>query len=167
MLRNSVVVLIAVLFVQCASISSEKSSNNEVLDSLDQIEWASCLTPDQYKVLRQGGTERPFTGELLTNVEKGIYLCAGCKNPLFHSDTKFDSGTGWPSFYQKINDVNVGERPEIFPSGVQGIEVYCTKCDGHLGHVFEDGPQPTGLRYCINSISLVFEKDEATLDEVE
>lgn len=166
MLKNSFIVLIVTMFfllvtgTKCTSISPDNVILAISADSIpDTTNWTTCLTPAQYRVLRQGGTERPFTGELLSNKEKGVYKCAGCGNPLFHSDTKFDSGTGWPSFYQKINEENVGERPDIFPSGIKGIEVHCAKCKGHLGHVFEDGPKPTGLRYCINSLSLIFEKD--------
>jgi peptide-methionine (R)-S-oxide reductase len=122
-------------------------------------EWKKKLTKEQYHVLRQKGTERPFTGRLLNHHEKGMYICAGCGAELFSSDTKFESGTGWPSFYQPANQQNVGEKADktLF---MHRTEVLCNKCGGHLGHVFEDGPEPTGLRYCINSISLDFKKED-------
>jgi peptide-methionine (R)-S-oxide reductase len=122
-------------------------------------EWKKKLTKEQYHILRQKGTERPFTGRLLNNHEKGVYICAGCGAELFSSDTKFESGTGWPSFYQPANQQNVGEKADksLF---MHRTEVLCNKCGGHLGHVFEDGPEPTGLRYCINSISLDFKKED-------
>ena len=122
-------------------------------------EWKKKLTKEQYHVLREKGTERPFTGRLLNNHENGVYICAGCGAELFSSDTKFESGTGWPSFYQPSNQHAVGEKEDksLF---MRRVEVLCNKCGGHLGHVFEDGPEPTGLRYCINSISLDFKKQE-------
>ena len=117
--------------------------------------WNKRLTDKQYYILREKGTERAFTGALLENKESGVYSCAGCKLPLFSSDTKFKSGTGWPSFYAPIAEENVAEdRDETL--GMVRVEVLCARCDGHLGHVFEDGPQPTGLRYCLNSESIGF-----------
>jgi peptide-methionine (R)-S-oxide reductase len=133
-----------------------------VLENKAQVsdsEWKKKLTKEQYHVLREKGTERAFTGRLLNNHEKGTYVCAGCGAELFSSDTKFESGTGWPSFYQPANQHNVGEKDDksLF---MHRTEVLCNNCGGHLGHVFEDGPQPTGLRYCINSLSLDFKKQE-------
>lgn len=119
-------------------------------------DWKKKLTPKQYAVLREKGTEIPFTGALLHNKEKGVYSCAGCGNVLFESDKKFDSGSGWPSFFDAEKD-NI-ELKEDNSHGMQRIEVLCKKCGGHLGHLFDDGPQPTGSRYCINSICLNFKK---------
>ena len=116
-------------------------------------EWRQILTPEQYAVLRQQGTEPPFTGAYVDDHTPGVYACAGCGTELFHSDDKFDSGTGWPSFTRPVLDDNVGSR-EDSAHGMRRIEVVCTSCGGHLGHVFPDGPGPTGLRYCINSCSL-------------
>ncbi len=122
-------------------------------------DWKKKLTKEQYHVLREKGTERAFTGKLLNNHENGMFVCAGCGAELFSSDTKFESGTGWPSFYQPANQQNVGEKADN-SWFMHRTEVFCNKCGGHLGHVFEDGPQPTGLRYCINSLSLDFMKQD-------
>lgn len=119
-------------------------------------EWKKKLTPEQYRILREKGTEVPFTGKLLHNKEKGMYICAGCGAELFSSDTKFDSGTGWPSF-DKANRENI-ELKKDFSYGMVRIEVLCKKCDGHLGHVFDDGPTERGKRFCINSCALGFKK---------
>ena len=121
-------------------------------------EWRSELDPERYEVLRNKGTERAFTGELLHNKETGMYVCAGCGAPLFASDTKFDSGSGWPSFWEPADDDRVTTH-EDNSHGMRRIEVTCASCGGHLGHVFPDGPNPTGLRYCINSLALDFEPE--------
>lgn len=122
-------------------------------------EWKKKLTKEQYHVLREKGTERAFTGSLLNNHEKGMYICAGCNAELFSSDTKFESGTGWPSFYAPASQENVGEKADN-SWFMHRTEVLCKQCGGHLGHVFEDGPRPTGLRYCINSLALGFKKED-------
>lgn len=119
-------------------------------------EWRQILTPEQYRVLRQKGTEPPFTGALYHNEADGYYHCAACNAPLFSSETKFESGSGWPSFWNPLEKENVATH-EDFSHGMRRIEVTCAHCGGHLGHVFPDGPNPTGLRYCINSASLKFE----------
>ena len=117
-------------------------------------EWRRQLTPEQYQILRNEGTERPWTSPLLKEHRKGIFACVGCDQPLFASETKFDSGTGWPSFYQPI-DGAVGKTVDR-GFGMVRTEVHCSRCGGHLGHVFDDGPKPTGLRYCIDGIALAF-----------
>jgi peptide-methionine (R)-S-oxide reductase len=118
-------------------------------------EWREELTPEQYEVLRRKGTEAPFTGKYVNNHDDGMYRCAACEAPLFRSDSKFESGTGWPSFTDPAFAENV-KTEDDFAHGMHRIEVMCASCGGHLGHVFPDGPGPNGLRYCINSCSLDF-----------
>jgi peptide-methionine (R)-S-oxide reductase len=121
-------------------------------------EWRKQLTPEQYAVLREKGTERPFTGKFEDHYEPGTYTCAACGNELFQSSTKFDAGCGWPSFYEALDKTKIVEKLDK-SHGMMRMEIMCAKCGGHLGHVFNDGPQDkTGLRYCVNSVSLDFKK---------
>ena len=122
-------------------------------------EWKKILTPEQYEILRGHGTERACTGAYWNNHEKGVYHCAGCGLEIFISDTKFESGTGWPSFFKPIYPENIATRKD-HSWGMDRVEIHCPRCEGHLGHVFEDGPPPTGLRYCVNSASVTFVPDK-------
>ncbi len=122
---------------------------------LTDADWRKRLSPQAYTVLRNHGTERPFTSPLNHEKRKGVFACAGCDLPLFSSDTKFDSGTGWPSFYQPLPDAVATTTDRSF--FMTRTEVHCSRCEGHLGHVFDDGPKPTGLRYCMNGVALTFE----------
>ena len=122
-------------------------------------EWRAELDPDRYAILRQAATEAPWSGDLLVNHEDGIYRCGACNAELFRSDAKFESGSGWPSFFQPVSEDAV-ELEEDISHGMRRIEVRCGTCESHLGHVFPDGPAPTGQRYCINSLALEFEPEE-------
>lgn len=125
----------------------------------NEEEWRETLTSDEYHVLREKGTERAFTGEYYNSHDDGVYRCRGCGEPLFSSGAKYDSGSGWPSFYEALDKTKVAEHEDI-SHGMRRVEVTCAKCGGHLGHLFPDGPAPTGMRYCINSLSLKLDKEQ-------
>lgn len=140
-----------------AATLGDPTMSNKVIKT--EAEWKQSLTPEQYRILRQKGTERAYTGEFWNTKDAGTYRCAGCDEVLFESDTKYDSGCGWPSFYAPAK-TNVIAEAEDRSHFMVRTEVLCSKCGGHLGHVFDDGPQPTGLRYCINSAALKFESKQ-------
>ncbi len=163
MTRSNVIIIFALGLVFPACSQNKKASKKvdavvyEVVKT--EAEWKKQLSPIQYNVLREKGTERAFTGEYWDNHEKGLYICAACQLPLFDSETKFESGTGWPSFYQPVAESSVSIVKDT-SYGMVREEVVCRRCGGHLGHVFDDGPEPTGLRYCMNSASMKFEQKD-------
>ena len=159
-MKNLLIALLPILFTaqktaENKTALSSLTVNEDGKINLSDTEWKDRLTDMEYYVLREQGTERAFTGDLLNNKKEGVYICAACKLPLFSSETKYKSGTGWPSFWQPVNEENV-DREVDKSLGMVRSEVHCARCGGHLGHVFPDGPKPTGLRYCINSVSLDF-----------
>ncbi|MEW5675211.1 peptide-methionine (R)-S-oxide reductase MsrB [Flavobacterium enshiense] len=155
-MKKIVLLIIMSLFISCnAQEKKEVTQTSSATLPKTEAEWKAKLTPEQYEVLREKGTERPFTGEYWKHFEKGMYACAACNNPLFNSDAKFDSDCGWPSFDQAIKGSVKYHDDSSF--GMERIEVTCAKCGGHLGHVFDDGPmETTGKRFCTNSVSIKF-----------
>lgn len=162
-MKNLIWIMMCWLFVECSTQNQSQVNQSNMNQDTNKIiltdaEWKQKLSAEEYRVLREKGTERPFTGEHENNWDSGIYVCKGCGTELFHSKTKFDAGCGWPSFYESIDHSKVKEIKD-FSMGMTRIEVVCAKCEGHLGHVFDDGyGTPTGMRYCINSVSLGFKK---------
>jgi peptide-methionine (R)-S-oxide reductase len=164
LLMKNVIITLVFIFVGVTGCAQDSQTTSQVSKSSfpkeDRVEksdadWKKLLSPEEFYVLRQQGTEYAFSGKYFDHKEKGVYTCAACGNELFSSKSKYRSGTGWPSFWEPIAELNVDTRPE--PTyGFGTLEVHCARCDGHLGHIFKDGPKPTGLRYCINSISLDF-----------
>jgi peptide-methionine (R)-S-oxide reductase len=163
-MRNKIWIMMLLTSLILPACSQHKSAEKSFSPSKSRIvkteeEWKKQLTPQQFYVLREKGTERAFSGKYWNNHENGTYRCAACQLPLFKSETKFESGTGWPSFYQPISDTSVASTSDK-SHGMMRDEVICSRCGGHLGHVFDDGPKPTGLRYCMNSVSLNFVKNK-------
>ena len=165
MIKQCALALFTLLLVSCNGKAQEKETEVFPVQKTE-AEWKAELTEDQYYILREEGTERPFSSELNKIYSDGTYKCAGCGTPVFESKHKFNSGTGWPSFLQPAEGSAVLEHSDD-SWGMRRVEVLCSACGGHLGHVFEDGPRPTGLRYCINSAALKFVADSADVQGVK
>jgi peptide-methionine (R)-S-oxide reductase len=162
-IKNVFLIVVACSLIACEGNGQNNSPQNQEKNMSDKIEkseeeWQKVLDPLQYEVLREKGTERPYSGKYYLHTEKGMYICAGCGAELFKSDTKFDAGCGWPSFSDVVDSSKVVYTRDT-SHGMIRTEITCAKCGGHLGHVFDDGPAPTGLRYCINSVSIDFKKE--------
>ncbi len=162
-MKNTIYLLFVFSIIACngngqnqQSPSKPKNNMKDTVEKSDE-EWKKLLSPEQFNVLREKGTEMPFSGKYYLHKDKGVYVCAACGNELFKSDTKFDAGCGWPSFSDVIDSSKVVYTKDK-SLGMVRTEITCAKCGGHLGHVFDDGPAPTGLRYCINSVSIEFKK---------
>jgi methionine-R-sulfoxide reductase len=177
-MRNIGLLVLSLFVCNCTSgqqkntTSQQPSTNTTMIDKSNtttpiervektDAEWRKSLTPEQYEILRQKGTERPYTGKLLNNKAEGVYSCAACGFELFTSQQKFDSHCGWPSFYDAVDKGRIKYVTDV-THGMKRTEIMCARCDGHLGHVFDDGPLPTGQRYCVNSVSIDFKKVEVT-----
>jgi methionine-R-sulfoxide reductase len=160
-----ILVLFCAITTSCQSQTGKKSiqknnmNNDKVEIQKTEEEWKKLLTPEQFYVIREKGTERPFTGKFYLHKEKGVYVCGACGNELFTSDMKFDSHCGWPSFDREIAGGRIKTQTDL-SHGMVRTEIMCAKCGGHLGHLFNDGPTSTGMRYCVNSLSLDFKKEE-------
>jgi peptide-methionine (R)-S-oxide reductase len=154
-MKPSTLYLVTTTFLLISFLEDVKGVKSKVTKT--EEEWKKILSPEEYHVLREKGTEPAFTGKLLKNKKTGTYVCAACGNELFSSDTKFDSGTGWPSFWDAVSKDSVELKTDS-SHGMRRIEVVCKKCGGHLGHLFDDSPTPTGQRYCMNSVSLKFKE---------
>lgn len=157
-LKKIQILCLALLFVSMSSCAQEKPKNaQDFAVHKTEKQWKETLDSESYAVLREAATERAFSGKYVDWHEKGIFVCKACGNPLYSSDTKFKSGTGWPSFYDYLDDKSITKVKDN-SGGWSGVEILCQRCGSHIGHVFEDGPKPTGLRYCMNSLALKFEK---------
>jgi methionine-R-sulfoxide reductase len=162
MSKSIVIIIMAMSLLSCrpsAQTSQYMNKNEDFPVQKSDTEWRRLLTPEQFSVLREKATERPFTGKYYLTDEHGIYTCAACGNELFRSDDKFDAGCGWPSFSEQISQGNILTQPDS-SHGMIRTEILCARCGGHLGHLFDDGPKPTGQRYCVNSASLNFIKQK-------